>query len=184
MATKLTCFVVGPMKSASQTTLADVAESVIVGEYHPTQGVRILECERTIKAQKKYKEATVTVEIWDCSGDPCYLPNWPAVASSASAVIFVCPPEKKSENDLEVWHSMFSFLKESQSVVFANRTLLANSKTTYKLKPQGKSLSKVPIVYTSVEEQETIKKEFDRLLTSVYAVACENREKEEQSLLS
>lgn len=57
--------------------------------------------------QKKSNQFTLTwrggsVEIWDLSGDPVFLPNWPSVTPDAHAVIYVCP-EDGNTSDLDTW---------------------------------------------------------------------------------
>ena len=39
-----------------------------LGEYHPTQGVRILEFESEVELQEGKRPVKVEVELWDCSG--------------------------------------------------------------------------------------------------------------------
>ncbi|KAJ3415181.1 Intraflagellar transport protein 22 [Chytridiales sp. JEL 0842] len=185
MAQRLVVFVVGPQKTGKTTIanlLADLTESLNSTDYHPTQGVRILECERSIKVSGRGKDVSISVEIWDCSGDPAYLSNWPAVASSASAVLYVCSPDKKQDKELETWHSIFSFLKDPQMMVFAHRNTVGTAKGP-RLK-LGKPFGRVPIIQTSLDEPEILRGEFDNLLATAYNVHAENREREEQSIIS
>ncbi|XP_076750691.1 intraflagellar transport protein 22 homolog isoform X2 [Xylocopa sonorina] len=69
----LKIIVVGPVRSGKTTIsnfLADATE--IPYDYHPTQGVRILEFEiQNINMNNKY--ITKDIELWDCSGDHKYV---------------------------------------------------------------------------------------------------------------
>ncbi|KAI9347174.1 P-loop containing nucleoside triphosphate hydrolase protein [Zopfochytrium polystomum] len=182
-ATKITVFVVGPQKSGKTSIanhLADLADSLNSSEYHPTRGVRILEFDRAINPRNK--EIVISVELWDCSGDPSFMANWPAVASSANAVLFVCSPEKKQEKELELWHSMFSFLSDSQMCVFGHKIGVSAVKAS---KPKfAKGLQRVPFVLTSLDEPDHLKNEFDMLLAAAHTVHAENRERDEQAILA
>ncbi|KAJ3011053.1 UNVERIFIED_CONTAM: Intraflagellar transport protein 22 [Siphonaria sp. JEL0065] len=189
MAQKLTVFIVGPPKTgktAIANYLADLAESLNGNEYHPTQGVRILEFEKHL-SQSKGKDIAISVEAWDCSGDPSYITVWPAVASSAAAVVFVCTPDRKQDKDLEAWYSMFSFLNPAtQMCIFYNKIGLQGVNAAKLPKPKfGKVLSKIPVYHTNLlDENDTSRSDFETLLFSAYNVHNENREREEQLVLN
>ncbi|KAJ3131112.1 Intraflagellar transport protein 22 [Physocladia obscura] len=180
---KLSVFVVGPQKTGKTTIanyLADLADSLNGNEYHPTQGVRILEFDRRLN-NTKGKDLQISVEVWDCSGDPVYLPVWPAVSSSAAAVILVCTPEKKSEKDLEDWLSIFSFLNPVTQIIGVQSGISAKS-----VKPKfGKVLSKIPVYFPNLlDDNDTSRADFDALLYSAYNAFNENRDREEQLVLN
>ncbi|KAJ3304159.1 Intraflagellar transport protein 22 [Blyttiomyces sp. JEL0837] len=183
----MTVFLVGGQKTGKTTVanfLADLSDSLNGSDYHPTQGVRILEFERAIRVGNKAKETIIAVELWDCSGDPVYMSNWPAVASSANAVIYISPPapDKKTEKELEGWYNIFSFLRETQMSIFCHKIGVGAPKGA---KPKfGKPLAKIPTVFTSLEEPEHLKSEFDNILAAAYFVHTENREREEQSIVA
>ncbi|KAJ3193790.1 hypothetical protein HK101_004101 [Irineochytrium annulatum] len=59
----LKVFVVGPRstgKTAVANYLAEITDTLVNSEYHPTQGVRILECERTIKPNGKGRDVQMS----------------------------------------------------------------------------------------------------------------------------
>ncbi|XP_076279965.1 intraflagellar transport protein 22 homolog [Lasioglossum baleicum] len=88
--------VIGPVKSGKTTIanfLADATE--IPYDYHPTQGVRILEFEvQNINVNNKY--ITKDIELWDCSGDHKFENCWPAIKKHLHGVILMYS-EKSNE---------------------------------------------------------------------------------------
>jgi Rab-like protein 5 len=102
-------------------------------DYHPTQGVRILEFERQITADpkktKKWVKENVEVELWDCGGDISLLSG---VANDANGVIFIANADSKNENELNEWQGLFPNLKPQQLCIFANRHLVLPNKPKYK----------------------------------------------------
>ncbi|RKO90909.1 hypothetical protein BDK51DRAFT_24722 [Blyttiomyces helicus] len=160
MSTKLTLFMVGPAKSGKSAIcnyLAELSDNSSASEYHPTQGVRILEFERSIladagRANGKPKAVTVAVELWDCSGDPR--------------------------------HNFFSSLKETQIAIFAHKPACPPQMIP-KLRLANKSLARAAQAYTSLDfEPETIRTEFDNLIHNAYTAYTESREREEQSIVA
>ncbi|KAJ3232467.1 Intraflagellar transport protein 22 [Chytriomyces hyalinus] len=146
--------------------------------------IRILEFERHL-SQSKGKDIAISVEAWDCSGDPAFMSVWPAVASSASAVVFTCSPERKQEKDLETWMSIFSFLNPAtQMCIFYNRMGATGANKGQKPK-FGKALSKIPVYYANLhDENDTSRSDFDTLLYSAFHAHNENRDREEQLVLN
>ncbi|KAJ1555427.1 Intraflagellar transport protein 22 [Cladochytrium tenue] len=183
--TKITVFLVGPQRSGKTAVanhLADLGDSLTGSEYHPTRGVRILEFDRPVRVRGR--EVGLSVELWDCSGDPAYMGIWPAVASSANAALFVCSSDKKQEKEVELWHSMFSFLADSQMYVFGHRTGGAPVSSSKAARPKfGKGLAKVPFAFTTLDDPDQLRLDFDTLLAAAYAVHAENRERDEQAIV-
>ena len=54
--------------------------------------------------RKIHDTDTRVVEIWDCSGDASFFPSWPALAQDAHALIYVCSPESKSDDNVDTWY--------------------------------------------------------------------------------
>lgn len=81
---------VGPVQ-AGKTTIAEfyteVTSNPNFGEYHPTQGLRILETGRKINGI----ENTVQVQVWDISGDPQYEAYMSKLSIQLDGVVIVCP---------------------------------------------------------------------------------------------
>ena len=55
-------------KTTVANFLSDATET-FGGDYHPTQGVRIVEFECPGAAQTGKRGSKIEVEMWDCSGD-------------------------------------------------------------------------------------------------------------------
>ncbi|CAG2226253.1 IFT22 [Mytilus edulis] len=113
-----------PMKVFSGKTvlanfLADATDTSS-GEYHPTQGCRILEFETNNFNSRQ----NIEVELWDVSGDKKFESCWPAIAKDTNGVLFVYNPDQGSHGqDLAKWHECFvqnQGLKDSQCAVFAH----------------------------------------------------------------
>ncbi|KAH6563592.1 hypothetical protein BASA62_008426 [Batrachochytrium salamandrivorans] len=158
---KVTIFVVGPLKvgkTAISNHIAEMSESLNGIDYHPTQGVRILEFYRKLVSDgntHKWKEVTLEVEIWDCSGNIDYHTCWPAVSTHIHGVLFITSPDLKQDKELDVCKT--------------------------KVKMTHKTLARAPLVYTSLDQEpETIRSEFDALLASAYSAMLDSREKEEK----
>ncbi|KAH6587989.1 hypothetical protein BASA61_006138 [Batrachochytrium salamandrivorans] len=182
---KVTIFVVGPLKvgkTAISNHIAEMSESLNGIDYHPTQGVRILEFYRKLVSDgntHKWKEVTLEVEIWDCSGNIDYHTCWPAVSTHIHGVLFITSPDLKQDKELDVWAELFPTIKSNQCAVFVHRPINSLSKT--KVKMTHKTLARAPLVYTSLDQEpETIRSEFDALLASAYSAMLDSREKEEK----
>ena len=77
--------------------LAEATESS-GGEYHPTQGVRILEFESEGEDPRKGTLFRAEVELWDCSGSRRYskyhslICHGPALSSKKCENVYCIPP--------------------------------------------------------------------------------------------
>ncbi|EGF79253.1 hypothetical protein BATDEDRAFT_89908 [Batrachochytrium dendrobatidis JAM81] len=152
---KVTIFVVGPSKvgkTAICNYIAELSDSINSSEYHPTQGVRILEFDRKIVSDgktHKWKELNLEVELWDCSGD--------------------------SEPDL------FPAIKSNQCAVFAHRLVNSSSKSKVKMTHKTLIKAPL-FYTSLDQDPEAIRDGFDLLLINVYAAMMETKEKEEKSI--
>ncbi|KAJ3011960.1 Intraflagellar transport protein 22 [Thoreauomyces humboldtii] len=187
MAAKLTIFVVGPPRSGKtciSNSLAELSDSLNDRVYHPTQGVRILEFDRNLTVAGA--SVTVACEVWDCAGDPRFQPSWPALASTANAVLFVASQETR-ERDLDSWHGLFPALDIRQMTIFSHAYSGSGSgKQKYRGPGSTSPLAKIPIVQTTLdgdEGAEGVGKEFDAFLGAAYALWEEKREKEEERIM-
>lgn len=78
-------------------------------------------------------------------------------------------------------YNHFSFLKDNQSAVFAH----ANLNAAVKVKPKlGSHFSKIPIVFTTLNEPDNFKAEFNKLITNAYASVAEGRRDEENQIMN
>ncbi|XP_076621036.1 intraflagellar transport protein 22 homolog [Colletes latitarsis] len=109
----LKVIVVGPVRSGKTSIsnfLADATE--IPYDYHPTQGVRILEFEiENININNKC--VTQDIELWDCSGDHKFENCWPAIRKNLHGVIFVYS-EKSNECLKELQQLYDYFINQTQ----------------------------------------------------------------------
>ncbi|KAJ1340052.1 hypothetical protein BSLG_005376 [Batrachochytrium salamandrivorans] len=192
---KVTIFVVGPLKvgkTAISNHIAEMSESLNGIDYHPTQGVRILEFYRKLVSDgntHKWKEVTLEGMALDfiCLRDITshlgsylgYHTCWPAVSTHIHGVLFITSPDLKQDKELDVWAELFPTIKSNQCAVFVHRPINSLSKT--KVKMTHKTLARAPLVYTSLDQEpETIRSEFDALLASAYSAMLDSREKEEK----
>ncbi|XP_026673281.1 intraflagellar transport protein 22 homolog, partial [Ceratina calcarata] len=104
-------------KTSISNFLADATE--IPYDYHPTQGVRILEFEiRNIIVNNKH--ITKDIELWDCSGDHKFENCWPAMRKDVHGVIFVYN-EKSNLKEIQQIYDYFieqTKLGPERSVIF------------------------------------------------------------------
>ncbi|XP_076170089.1 intraflagellar transport protein 22 homolog [Ptiloglossa arizonensis] len=109
----LKIIVVGPVRSGKTTIsnfLADATE--IPYDYHPTQGIRILEFEiQNINVNDK--NITKDIELWDCSGDHKFENYWPAIKKDLHGVIFVYS-EKSNESLKEIQQLYDYFINQTK----------------------------------------------------------------------
>lgn len=98
--------VVGPA-GAGKTALCKLLAGRAVPEtrtHDPTEGVRIEEVERDIDGK------TVSVQLWDCSGDLAYETSHPAMRLGLDALVLVRDAEDPAgDGALELWHDTFAF---------------------------------------------------------------------------
>eukprot|EP00735_Rhodelphis_limneticus_P001608 TRINITY_DN12255_c0_g1::TRINITY_DN12255_c0_g1_i1::g.12962::m.12962 TRINITY_DN12255_c0_g1::TRINITY_DN12255_c0_g1_i1::g.12962 ORF type:complete len:189 (-),score=-0.47,sp/Q567Y6/IFT22_DANRE/38.17/5e-35,Miro/PF08477.8/3.1e-09,Ras/PF00071.17/2.5e-09,Arf/PF00025.16/3.7e-06,Arf/PF00025.16/1.4e+03,Gtr1_RagA/PF04670.7/1.5e-05,MMR_HSR1/PF01926.18/0.002,IIGP/PF05049.8/0.0031,Dynamin_N/PF00350.18/0.13,SRPRB/PF09439.5/0.19,SRPRB/PF09439.5/2.1e+03,AAA_17/PF13207.1/0.17,PduV-EutP/PF10662.4/0.65,PduV-EutP/PF10 len=178
--------VIGP-RMAGKTAICNFLSGMTTpsSEYTPTVGVRILEVE------KQYRNSrTVTVELWDCSGDPKYESCWMALQKDCDAVLLVYTPDNpehtSDKGEVYRWISKFVTpvnLKESQCLVFAHNNP-RNSKGGPK--QSLSKLSKVTQVSTSLDTEagkNTITSEFDNFLNSIISSLQQARAAEEDQYM-
>mmetsp|Transcript_41488 Transcript_41488/g.97501 ORF Transcript_41488/g.97501 Transcript_41488/m.97501 type:complete len:189 (+) Transcript_41488:237-803(+) len=186
--TEVKILMVGPQNSGKTALANYIADAVQNAENpsqaptKPTVGARILEFDGQTK--KGNQMHTVSVELWDVSGDRAYEGGWPAIQHGAVGCVFVFDAEKAGEEkELEQWHKWFAQplgLKDSQCIIFGHR----KSDGKPAKQTQAKALSKIHSVSTTLEEnQKDVKDEFNRFLMHAAAAAEEIRQKEEQNVL-
>ena len=96
---------VGPA-GAGKTALCKLLAGRAVPEprtHDPTESVRIEEIERDIETR------TVSVQLWDCSGDLAYETSHPAMRLGLDALVLVRDAEDPNgDGALERWHETFA----------------------------------------------------------------------------
>ncbi|XP_067649603.1 intraflagellar transport protein 22 homolog [Haliotis asinina] len=184
---KAKILVLGPCESGKTVLsnfLADATETS-GGEYHPTQGVRILEFEGNAVGSGS-RPKPVEVELWDCSGDRKFESCWPAMARDAIGVIFVFnPDEANHDKELDTWYSYFveqQGLREYQSIVFAHHKPQTSDQERVQL---SASFSKIKTVHTNIEEDaEGVRQEFYRFLGTLVTAMTDKQEEEELNIMN
>lgn len=185
---KAKVLVLGPCESGKTVIsnfLSDATETS-GGEYHPTQGVRILEFECNGIEISLGKTANCEVELWDCSGNHKFSTCWPAFQKDANGVVIVYnPDEANHDKELETWYSQFvqgQNLKDSQCIVFAHHRPSAADLTRTQL---PSSLSRVTCVQTNLDEEpEAVRDEFHNFLAKVISNWTDKRDQEELSIMN
>ncbi len=106
--TKLKILIVGPERSG-KTMISDYLYNDNRDKpkiYRPTTGVRILEFERTI--QDLGQEKSLSIELWDLSGNMQYEGTWNGVQSNVDGIILVVKGDKQHQKDeIEGWINNF-----------------------------------------------------------------------------
>ncbi|XP_071181490.1 intraflagellar transport protein 22 homolog [Mytilus edulis] len=181
---KVKILVVGPCESG-KTVLANFladATDTSSGEYHPTQGCRILEFETNNFNSRQ----NIEVELWDVSGDKKFESCWPAIAKDTNGVLFVYDPDQGSHGqDLAKWHDCFvqnQGLKDSQCAVFAHHKPGSSDRERAELSGAFSNLS---VVQTNIEEDgESVRDSFNKFLSGLQGIMSTNREQEELSIMN
>ncbi|XP_052225556.1 intraflagellar transport protein 22 homolog isoform X2 [Dreissena polymorpha] len=172
-------------KSALSNFLADATETAS-GDYHPTQGVRILEFENHNPMAGHGRQSTVEVELWDCSGDKKFETCWPAMAKDTTGIIFVYNPDQPNhDKELENWHNFFieeQGIKETSCCVFAHHKPSSPEREKSQL---SQCFSNIPVVHTNIEEEgESVRNEFSQFLAKLTVAMSDKREQEELSIMN
>eukprot|EP01137_Pigoraptor_chileana_P026865 Opistho-2@8760 len=181
--------VAGPSQAGKTVTSNFIADlnDAFVGDYKPTQGVRILEFDKELPSSGRQRTLTAQVELWDVSGDPKFEACYPAIAKDVIGVVLMFDPDDRGQAAaLENWHSRFVYqmgLKDNQCIIFAHRS--SQSAAQQNKVKLSKNLQKVPVFQTNIETTgELIKNEFTNLLINVHGIWSENRDKEELSVMN
>ena len=104
--------------NTGKTTLCNyfAKNTLLLEDYHPTQGVRILEF------GKKINNVYVDVELWDCAGDLRFLTVWKTL-TQIKGVIFVTDGKDQLVEYLE----SIPNLDPKQLVIFNNKINAENA---------------------------------------------------------
>ncbi|XP_033627965.1 intraflagellar transport protein 22 homolog [Asterias rubens] len=181
---KAKILVVGPCesgKSVISNFLADATETS-GGEYHPTQGVRILEFESN--SNQIGARSSAEVELWDCSGDQKFDECWPAIMKDANGVVIVYNPDVPThERELDMWYSHFvvqQALRETNCLIMGHVKPSAKNLTVQ----MPSSMSKVQHVQTNLEEDaEGVRRDFNSFLAKLLSSMSRKQDQEELSII-
>lgn len=184
---KAKILVVGPCASGKSVVCNFLAEATdsSTGEYHPTQGVRILEFESdTINVSGRIVKAEV--ELWDCSGDTKFEACWPALMKDTYGVIFLYSSDHPNvEKEMDMWYANFvqaQGLKDNQCVVFCHQ-IPGNPKGNFS--QLSNLFSHINWIQTNIEEDGNIvRQEFNTFLERLLSNINERRDQEELSIMN
>ncbi|XP_031559971.1 intraflagellar transport protein 22 homolog isoform X2 [Actinia tenebrosa] len=185
---KAKILVLGPCESG-KTVLANFlsdATETSGGEYHPTQGVRILEFECNGIEITPGRTANCEVELWDCSGDHRFSTCWPAIQKDANGVVIVYNPDQPNhDKELETWYTQFiqvQGLRDAQCIVFAHHKPMAQDRIRAQI-PQ--TLANTACVHTNLDEDpDAVREEFKNFLAHVISNWTDKRDQEELSIMN
>ncbi|XP_071502007.1 intraflagellar transport protein 22 homolog [Diadema antillarum] len=183
---KAKILVIGPTesgKSVLSNFLADATE-ISGGEYHPTQGVRILEFESGA-LNVGNRSLSAEVELWDCSGDQKFDECWPAFMKDVSGVVIVYNPDQANhERELDTWYTHFvtqQGLKDGQCVIMGHHR--PNTSEAVRVQLPTK-MSKVNHVQTNLEDDaDSVRADFNLFLSKVLAFISKRQDQEELSII-
>ena len=162
----------GP-KRCGKTRVADFlskhADAPNFQEYKPTKGTRILEFEENVQAGRK--NVSLSVELWDCSGDRQYESCWPAILKGAHGVVLVYDPTiKEQEKDIELWYKSYTArlgLKDAQVLIFAHTTS-TGGRSTYQA---PRALDKFEYLNTTLDSEDVSRSMRDKFRSFLGHVA-------------
>ncbi|XP_063969698.1 intraflagellar transport protein 22 homolog [Lytechinus pictus] len=183
---KAKILMIGPTESGKTVIsnfLAD-ATDVSGGDYHPTQGVRILEFESG-SLNVGNRSLIAEVELWDCSGDQKFDECWPAFMKDASGVVIVYNPDQAShERELDTWYNHFitqQGLKDSQCIIFGHH----RPNTSQAVRVQiSSNMTRVNHVQTNLEdESDQVRADFNLFLSKVLGAISKRQDQEELSII-
>ncbi|GLH03994.1 Intraflagellar transport protein 22 [Gryllus bimaculatus] len=171
-------------KTTVANFLSDATEN-LGGDYHPTQGVRILEFEvQSLNVNNKHVKAEI--ELWDCSGDHKFETCWPAFQRDTQGVVFVYNPIVADHaRELEL---LYNYYVTQTDLTSKHSLVLAVSKSEKDGKPAAKlssTFSRVMQVATNVEENgNRLRVEFNNFLVNVLGGLRDRNEQEELNIIN
>ncbi|XP_012224917.1 intraflagellar transport protein 22 homolog [Linepithema humile] len=176
--------IIGPTESGKTTIanfLADATE--IPYDYHPTQGVRILEFE-TDDIEVNNERVSRDIELWDCSGNHKFKNCWPAMRKDVHGIILVY--SAKRQNSLKELKEFYDYfvngpkLGPNSCVIFYFDPDNATSSTS---KIISSSFSHVSHVKCNVDNNgDQLKADFQLFLSAL--IRKMHDDKEEKLILS
>jgi Rab-like protein 5 len=180
----LKVIVVGPSTSG-KTEIADIlsaASKGFQGNCKPTVALSVLEFTTMIAVGGL--QTTISVQLWDSSGDAKYQMGWPAIAKNADGVILVYNAhDKASSRALETYAKTFTQdLNAAQVLVAANRIGAAEGKPS---RPKlTRQLEEAKLVLLNVKEGlDEFTDAFATFLGNVYQAKLARVEAAEQRMV-
>jgi GTPase SAR1 family protein len=181
---ELKVIVVGPPKSG-KTEIADILSAAtkgFQGNCKPTIGLRILEFSTQVAIASL--QATLSVQLWDTSGDEKYQMTWPAIAKNCDGAIIVYnATDKVSSRAAENYAKTFAKdLTPPQVLVVAHRIGETDGKPLRaKLPVPFDKLS--PVIVNAQSGLDSFNEPFAAFLAAVQQAKTERIEAEERRLV-
>jgi Rab-like protein 5 len=180
----LKVIVVGP-SSSGKTEIADIlsaASKGFQGNCKPTVALRVLEFTTMIAVGGL--QTTISVQLWDSSGDAKYQMGWPAVAKNADGMILVYNAhDKASSRASETYAKAFTQdLTASQVLVAANKIGTAEGKPSRPKLPRQLEESKLVLLNVK-EGLDEFTDAFATFLGNVYQAKLARVEAAEQRMV-
>ncbi|XP_034230961.1 intraflagellar transport protein 22 homolog [Thrips palmi] len=184
---KLKIILIGPKKCGKTVIanfLADATESS-GGDYHPTQGVRILQFE-SANLPVNGQSVKADVELWDCSGDHALFEScWPAFQQGVQGVVMVYDPNTSGHtNELE---TLYSYFVQQGGLSSKSCLILANPKSSMRSTavPLSGTFSRVPQTTANIDENgNKLRSEFNSFMSGLISRMRDSHEQEELSIMS
>ncbi|XP_063238590.1 intraflagellar transport protein 22 homolog [Bacillus rossius redtenbacheri] len=185
---KLKILVIGPCESGKTTIanlLAEATENA-VGDYRPTQAVRILEFE----CQNLNVNNTLLgceIELWDCSGNRRFEPCWPAVKQDAQGVVLVYNPSAPDHpRELELLHSYFvaqAGLGPGQCLLVAHLRQAADRDARASVKLSNALARLKQVSWNTDEGSSRLRADFSGFVETLLGQASSRSDQEELGIL-
>uniref|UniRef100_A0A310T477 Intraflagellar transport protein 22 homolog n=1 Tax=Xenopus tropicalis TaxID=8364 RepID=A0A310T477_XENTR len=172
---KAKVLVVGPTESGKSVLanfISDATET-IAGEYNPTQGVRILECE----CPNGNKGSSCEVELWDCGGDSKFKSCWPVIMKYSHGVIIVF------NSDIPSHLKEIEISSECECLLIAHKKPgSGDERERLNLAP---ALATLTLIYSNLEDDpEDVRMELMKYLRGIVISLSESRDQEEMSIIT
>jgi Rab-like protein 5 len=179
----LKVIVVGPSGSG-KTEIADIlsaASKGFQGTCKPTVALRVLEFAAQIEVGGLQ---TISVQLWDASGDAKYQMCWPAIGKNADGVIIVYNAhDKNSSRAVESYAKTFAAdLAANQVIIAANKVGTADGKPSRPKLPRHLEESKLVLVNVK-DGLDDFTHDFATFLGNVYQAKLSQVEAAEQRLV-
>ncbi|KAH0577858.1 Rab-like protein 5 [Spironucleus salmonicida] len=164
---------VGP-SNCGKTVIAEYYAELVTdpnfADYHPTQGLRIIETERKVALHEGDEQRTIPVQIWDISGDPQYEPYYSRLSLQLDGVVIIVPANEASlTSTVKKYYSLVvdeeRVGKPGFVMVFFHKPFQPAQEDVY---VEDKNLAAIPVHRTSMEvERQQIDEVLDQLVARI-----------------
>lgn len=181
MTTKLKILVIGPPQCGKTEIANNLCQETksLLGNAMPTIGCRIQELELTLKINEL--QTSVTIELWDVSGDEKYSMIWPAIKKDADGILIVYKScEKKQAQSLDRYCKAFgNDMTSGQCMVVAHKFGQEESKIAKPKLSNNFEIAKIVIINVADDITEFIEQfqNFCQILYNIKLRKIESYEK-------